>query len=257
MKRARDFRKSAFEALRGRWGLAVIAGVLASLLGVSTGPTISFNYNSSADSDSSNQIYMDFKDIEPDLLIGILIFAGVALVIGLIVAVIFFVLGSTVTLGYSKFNLAIIDNREAKIGNLFEYFNIWKSAAMTQLWRVLYTFLWSLLFIVPGVVAAYSYAMTPYIKAEFPEIAPKEAVAASKKLMYGNRYRLFCLDMSFFGWTLLCVLTFGVGFLWLNPYINAAKADFYREISGTRPTADIPLDDFFVAPENENTDDKV
>lgn len=255
MKLAKDFRKSAFEALRGKWGIAVLAAVLASICGAASGPSISFNFSFDSGNDAPPQTDAGF-DIDPELLIGILVFVGIALVVGLIVGAIFFILGSTVTLGYAKFNLAIIDNREAKIGNLFEYFNIWKSAAMTQLWRVLYTFLWLLLFIVPGVVASYSYAMTPYIKAEFPEIAPKEAVAASKKLMYGNRYRLFCLDMSFIGWALLCVLTLGIGFLWLNPYMNAARADFYREISGTRPTADVPLDDFFEVPNDENFDNQ-
>ena len=254
MKLARDFRKSAFEALRGKWGIAVLAAVLASICGAASRPSISFNFSFDSGNDAPPKTDAGF-DIDPELLVGILVFAGIALVVGLIVGTIFFVLGSTVTLGYAKFNLAIIDSKEAKIGNLFEYFNIWKSAAMTQLWRVLYTFLWYLLFIIPGVVATYSYAMTPYIKAEFPEIAPKEAVAASKKLMYGNRFRLFCLDMSFIGWAILCIFTFGVGFLWLNPYMSAARADFYREISGTRPTVDIPLDDFFEAPD-ENSDNQ-
>ena len=55
----------------------------------------------------------------------------------------------------------------------------------------------------------------------------------SKQMMYGNRFRLFCLEISFIGWSLLCLLTFGIGNLWLTPYVQTATAAFYREISDT------------------------
>ena len=69
--------------------------------------------------------------------------------------------------------------------------------------------------------------------AEHPELTAGEAIARSKEMMEGNRFRLFCLEFSFFGWGLLCMLTFGIGYLWLRPYERAAKAAFYREVSGT------------------------
>ncbi len=261
MKKAREFRKGAFEALRGKWGLAVIAAVLASICGVSTATDFSFNFDVSSIANEEHADGIDvtvknfFESINSETIVSVLIACSIALLVSIPLIAIYFVLGSTVTLGYSKFNLAIIDVREAKIGNLFEYFKIWKSAAIMQLLRFVYIFLWSLLFIIPGVVASYSYSMTPYIMAEFPEISPKEALRASQKLMYGNRYRLFCLDVSFIGWHILAILSFGIGYLWLTPYINAAKADFYREISGTRPSVDIPLDDFFVNPDGENSEE--
>ena len=61
----------------------------------------------------------------------------------------------------------------------------------------------------------------------------REAIAASKEMMRGNRWRLFCLGFSFIGWSLLCALTLGIGTLWLRPYEEAAHAAFYREVSGT------------------------
>jgi uncharacterized membrane protein len=89
-----------------------------------------------------------------------------------------------------------------------------------------------LLFIFPGIYAAYGYAMTPYILAENPEMTANEAITKSKELMNGNRWRLFCLELSFIGWSLLCILfTLGIGVFWLKPYMEASFAAFYREIT--------------------------
>ena len=96
-------------------------------------------------------------------------------------------------------------------------------------------FLWMLLFIIPGIVAAYRYAMTSFILAENPELTAGEAINCSKELMDGNKWRLFCLNFSFIGWIILCGFTLGIGYLWLTPYEQAANAAFYRDI--TRPLA--------------------
>ena len=103
-----------------------------------------------------------------------------------------------------------------------------------NLLRGIYVFLWSLLFVIPGIIATYRYAMASYILAEHPELPVNEAITRSKEMMQGNKFRLFCLIFSFIGWDFLCVLTFGIGNLWLTPYKKAAMADFYREVSGTR-----------------------
>ena len=81
--------------------------------------------------------------------------------------------------------------------------------------------------------AGYSYAMTGYILAEHPELTASEAIERSKEMTSGNRFRLFCLQFSFIGWSILCAFTFGIGNLWLRPYQQAATAAFYRDISGT------------------------
>ena len=80
----------------------------------------------------------------------------------------------------------------------------------------------------------YSYAMTSYILAENPELTASEAIERSKQMMSGNRWRLFCVQISFIGWEILnALLTFGIGGLWITPYKQAATAAFYREVSGT------------------------
>ena len=124
-----------------------------------------------------------------------------------------------------------------------------------QLLRMLYTFLWSLLFVIPGIYASYGYAMTPYILAENSHYTANDAISESCRIMDGNRWRLFCLHFSFIGWELLCavpsviglilaatgtiaiwlyipfVLVSGVASCLLHPYMEAAQAAFYRDIT--------------------------
>lgn len=236
MKLASDFRSIARNALAGRWGIALLAGLLASLLGAVSSGGINFNFNfGESGTEYTPQQFTDFSSAWNEEFTGLLI--GVAMVIFwivLVVAAVFFVLGSIVSLGYCKFNLDLVDRqKEPEIGTLFGYFSHWKTAVVANLLQGIYIILWMLLFIIPGIVASYSYAMTNYILSEHPELTASEAIERSKAMMSGNRWRLFCLQLSFIGWDILAALTFGIGYLWLTPYKQAATAAFYREISGT------------------------
>ena len=93
----------------------------------------------------------------------------------------------------------------------------------------LFTFLWALLLIIPGIMKAFSYALTPYILLDEPELTATQAISRSCELMQGRRWKLFCLYLSFIGWGILSLLTFGIGFLWLAPYMNASIAAFYED----------------------------
>ena len=93
----------------------------------------------------------------------------------------------------------------------------------------LFTFLWALLLIIPGIMKAFSYALTPYILLDEPELTARQAITRSCEIMQGRRWKLFCLYFSFIGWGILCLLTFGIGFLWLVPYMNASVAAFYED----------------------------
>ena len=261
MKLASDFRASAREALKGKWGLAVVTGLVASLLGASThggGSTgVNFSGFNNSDVDTGINTPSDFEfqgwssleelfpGVDPTLwgIIGT-IFA-VVIAIGAIFGVAYFILGSITSVGYAKFNLNLIDGETAELTNLFAYFKHWKTTVLANLLRTLYIFLWSLLCLIPGIIASYSYAMVPYIMADNPELTAKEACERSKQMMDGNRFRLFCLTFSFIGWSFLCALSCGIGYIVLTPYIEAAVADFYREISDTRPVPvaedDIPI----------------
>ena len=92
------------------------------------------------------------------------------------------------------------------------------------------TVLWTCLFIIPGVLKSFEYAIIPYILADDAEISSKDAFKKAKQMMNGNKWRLFKLEFSFIGWTLLCVLTLGIGTFFLIPYVNAAAAEFYVEL---------------------------
>lgn len=243
MKIASEFRYIAREALRGKWGIAVITGLIASLLGGlgSDGPEVKLNIDLSEGANVSFEyagqtILSTHGGINEQLgavLVGSAIYIAIA---AILLAAVYFVLGSVIETGYAKFNLNLVDRTEAKIESLFTYFYNWKTTAATRFLKTLYCFLWSLLFIIPGIIASYSYAMTGYILAEHPDLTASEAIERSKEMMSGNRFRLFCLHLSFIGWTILCAFTFGIGNLWLNPYRQAAAAAFYREISGTEQT---------------------
>ena len=172
--------------------------------------------------------------------------------VALAVAAARFVLACIVEVGYTQFNLDLVDRqKQPSVGTLFRYFKHSKSIIPAQLLLALYVMLWTLLFIVPGIIASYNYAMTSYILAEHPDLSAHDALNRSKQMMYGNRFRLFCLHLSFIGWDILCTLTLGIGNLWLNPYKNAATAAFYREISGTeQPTIQSPQDNSSTWTEN-------
>ena len=240
MKLAADFRRISRESLRGRWLTAVIAGFLASLLGgvSSRSPQIEFGYTESGSTGSVGGLEQEISQLLQGNgeLLKPLIGAGVVLLlVVLAVSAVFLVLGCVVRVGYCRFNLDLVDpGKEPEVGTLFKYFSKWKNLLLAYLREFVVVFLWMLLLIVPGIIASYSYAMTGYILAENPDLSPKEAMRKSKEMMEGNRWRLFCLQFSFIGWSLLAVLTLGIGNLWLVPYEQGAIAAFYRDVSAPR-----------------------
>ena len=145
-------------------------------------------------------------------------------------AALFFTLGSVVGVGYASFNLTLLGGERPAVETLFAYFPYWKTTALTRLLQTLYVLLWSLLLIVPGIMAAYSYAMTEFLLADNPDLTPSEALTQSKAMMYGNRWRLFCLHISFIGWSILANITV-IGGIFLTPYVATADAAFYRELT--------------------------
>lgn len=239
MKYAADFRQIARHALSGKWMIAVLVGLVAMLLGGtgSDGPKVNLNIDASganANFEFAGQtIFSTGGGLNSDIgafLVGSAIYITIA---AIIMAVVYFVLGSIISVGYARFNLDLVDHGEPGFETLFSYFSYWKTTAIARLLQSVYVLLWSLLFIIPGVIATYSYAMTEFILAENPDLTASEAIARSKEMMSGNRWRLFCLHFSFIGWDILSSLTLGIGNLWLRPYKQAANAVFYREISGT------------------------
>ncbi len=268
---AADFRAKAREALSGNWGKAVGVGFVASLLGAATTAMGTGGGGRSSESTGTvpgtevgiveNEPYagmmgLDLSNIDSiadlngiiptEYQVGFMVFLSVLSFLGIVFAILHFVIGGAVTLGYVKFNLSLVDRKPATFAQLFSEFHRLGAGIAMQLLRAIYTFLWTLLFVFPGIYAAYGYAMTPYILAENPEMSANEAITKSKELMNGNRWRLFCLEISFIGWSLLCVLlTLGIGVFWLKPYMEASFAAFYREISAEKYGREEQKEDFY------------
>ena len=215
-----DLRYQARQTLAGKWGVAVLAGFLAALLGgLVSGGGAGLDLNLEEE---------ELRHIPKVLLPYIMMLAS----IGGILGIVRFIVGGPVKLGYCRFLLKMQDGEDAQVGDLFSRFDRFGDGFCLELLTSLYIMLWSLLFIIPGLVKAYAYAMAPFILEENPNMTPSEAIKASRELMDGHKFDLFCLHWSFFGWALLSVLTLGIGSLWLNPYMNAATAAFYRSIAG-------------------------
>lgn len=240
MKSASDFRAIARDALRGLWAMAVIVGLLAALMGGTTAaPSIEFNIDSGVVSvEIADQTIVSFGGHHGQAHTVWGPFAGIALagfalytfIAALAYAVLYFTLGSVIQAGYVCFNLDLIDRRTPSYGTLFHYFPYWKNLVLARLHVALRIFLWSLLLVIPGIIASYTYAAVPYLMAEKPDLSHQEALQCSRAMMDGNRMRLFCLHFSFIGWDILATLTLGIGHLWLRPYKQAAEAAFYRDL---------------------------
>lgn len=90
--------------------------------------------------------------------------------------------------------------------------------------------LWTLLLIIPGIIMSFAYLMTPFILNDRPDLSVGQALKLSRTMMKGHKWQLFCLELSFIGWALLSILTLGIGFLWLEPYVLTSIAAFYEEL---------------------------
>lgn len=240
MRVASDFRELARRALSGKWGSAVLTTLVASILGadimVNGGSSTSGITNSvtnvvnrgNGDGSSYDGILASMSITSMTYILGaVMAVVSILIIVGLVQ----YVIGSFVSLGLIQYNLDLIDGKDVEFGQIFSKASMFGKAFWLRLRMDIFTFLWTLLLIIPGIIKSYAYSMSGFILAENSEMTSKEAMKVSEKMMAGNKWRLFCLQFSFIGWQLLCILSLGIGFLWLTPYMNAATAAFYDEIS--------------------------
>ena len=259
MLRASDFKKIARDALHGHWKTAILTGFVAWLIGavLTSGSSTSFNFDFSEERMDSLR-----STLPPDVFSVLLVIILVVTLIALIIAIAFFIISGAGKFGYAKFNLNLIDKKPARFSDLFSQFKRLGDGICMNILVDLFTILWMLLFIVPGIIKAYAYSMTPYICYENPALSVNDAITESRRIMDGNKWRLFCLEFSFIGWELLSAIPAlaalpllfadtAVGYLiwfaiaipfafivqlFVIPYQQAARAAFYREISGPNTT---------------------
>jgi len=274
--RAKEIRARAREALRGKWGVAVGVGIVASLL------TGGGAVNTAT---SSTEGYLSVSNLEP---------AIVMLTVATVLSLVAIVIGGAVNLGWYGFHTKLVKGEEVRFRNLFDHFHTIGRGFAMQFMMGLLVFVWvlpvivlfigwvywltgnnmaadaqsmdavltsSLLFLlgiylllIPAVIAALRYSMTPFLMAEFPDLRVMDAIHESKRLMKGNKWRFFCLELSFLGWILLGTLTV-VGTFWVVPYVQTAYAVFYMEVTGRanpEPTPEEPQPP--VIPQNPTAD---
>lgn len=135
-------------------------------------------------------------------------------------------------LGICIFFLTLSRGKEPQLEQIFQGFKRFGKSLVAYLLMTMFTILWMLLLIVPGIIAALSYSQTFFILVDDENISAGDAIKKSKKMMYGYKWKLFCLGLRFLGWAVLSILTLGIGFLWLFPYIQVSLAKFYDDIKG-------------------------
>lgn len=190
MLKAKDFRQRAWSRLNGNWVNAIVMVLIVSVI---TGACAGLS------------------------------FTGVG-------AVAVILISGPLSLGLAQQFLKLVRGGSMEISRLFDGFKNFLNAFLLGLVNSIFIALWSLLLVVPGIIKSYAYSMSFYILADNPDMSQSAARQRSIDLMNGNKWRLFCLDLSFIGWYLLCALTFGILTLWVEPYHEAARAEFYQEL---------------------------
>ncbi|EJQ64634.1 DUF975 family protein [Bacillus mycoides] len=203
-----DLKGEALDSLEGKWGLGVGATLLIWILTSAFSVSIKFIFS---------QVW-NWGEWNSSLSIEIITI---------------FIVGP-LTLGGYCLALHIIREKEVRIGHLFSWFTEGTKFLKSFLVYILvnvYIFLWFLLFIIPGIIKSFSYAMTYYVLNDHPEYSLNQAITESRHMMAGHKMEYFILCLSFIGWFILSVITLGIGFLWLTPYFYTTKAAFYEEIA--------------------------
>lgn len=137
--------------------------------------------------------------------------------------------GSFIELGYDRWLLIRLKGQQAGSDVLFAFKKHWFNAVMLRLYMAMKSILWMILLFVPGFAAILSYALAPYVIAQFPHVKPPDAVKISKTLMKGYRVKLLLLALSFLDEILISILCLGLPLFYVIPRIKAAVGEFYRE----------------------------
>jgi len=146
-----------------------------------------------------------------------------------------FFLAPPLMVGYYSFSLKVYRGQQGDIGEMFTdgFADYWRNVGGI-LWMQLWVFLWSLLFIIPGIIKTFAYFMTPYILADSKNVSPTQALKLSKRMTRGYKGKIFVMMLSFIGWGILSILTSGIlTIFWTGPYYNKSLAGMYDELKAS------------------------
>lgn len=204
MKQNQDYKNEALRALSGSWPHSLVATIIyLAILSFLALPSYMINFGITSPSYISGGS-----------------------------GIIFILIVYPMALGFTNsFRLLYETGDNRLTRNAFSLgFDNWIHNVLGMLLTDVFIVLWSLLFLIPGIIKCFSYAMTPYILVEHPEMSVNKAIDESIYLMDGHKFDYFYLALSFIGWIILSIMSFGIGFFWLIPYMQTTMAAFYADL---------------------------
>lgn len=202
-----EIKRYARASLKGKWGLAVLLTLVTGIIYIGFSTAVQ-EILSLILKGASNNVVADIGSIVDFLLIPLI-------------------------MGYFWVFLKIVRNESATFGNVFDGYSngsiFGKGVGLGAL-VTLYTTLWFLLLIVPGIIKSIAYSQSYFIYKDFPDYGINEIITESRRIMKGYKWKFFLLQFSFIGWAILAIFTLGIGLLWLYPYMAATMARFYDEL---------------------------
>jgi uncharacterized membrane protein len=207
-----ELKRQARLSLRGKWGLAVLLTLIVFLINIILPLIVEIII-------SGGFTQWLFQDETP---LGASIFSTLLYIVLL-----------PLTIAVYWFYLTLVRKENP---DLYKVFSIYKDGKNTlkliyaSILQGIFLFLWTLLFIIPGIIKSMSYSQMFFLLRDFPKLTVLEAISESKKRMKGLKWKYFLMNLSFIGWGILCLFSLGIGFFWLIPYIGATTAIFYNEL---------------------------
>ena len=213
--------REAFKA--NYWKSVLVTFILSMVTGVA------YSASSAGNTSGTETSTLDLTTSEQLAVLGILGgVIGIGLIIGLLIRIF---IKNPLEVGCYNFFKKNVLNPPADLGAVKEGFSDFGHIFCTLFLRDLFNLLWTCLFIIPGIVKAYSYRMVPYIIKDNPELSATEVITRSREMMNGNKWKAFLLDLSFIGWILLSIITLGIAaFFWVGPYVYSTEAALYLEL---------------------------
>ncbi|MGA9226434.1 MAG: DUF975 family protein, partial [Mesobacillus sp.] len=147
------------------------------------------------------------------------------------------------------FYLVIARWNDPKISQVFAVYKEWELSLKvigTSILMGIFTMLWTLLLIIPGIIKGMAYSQAFFLMKDNPEYSALEAITESRKRMKGYKWKYFLMNLSFIGWIFIAIFTLGIGFLWLTPYISTANATFYNEFIAPRGNEEVKSADLAI-----------
>ena len=223
MKLRADIKQQAKERFTAQYGVSVgalllvmvISSALSVIYSIITADTIAHNYA---------VLFTGYGYILP--------YAPAAEYISFLMSMVSIFVVLPLSVGYYSFSLRIYRGVPADINGMFRegFSNYWRHVG-GMLWMGLFTMLWSLLFVIPGIIKALAYFMAPYILADCPNVTATDALKLSMRMTAGHKGKIFVMGLSFIGWGILTALTGGIlGIFYTGPYMSTSYAGLYDEL---------------------------